>query len=81
MRGLHIIELCEQQRLKLCLPIGTMAANWKKRRLRYSPFFGQIFGQVSACLYMPIMGVPEIKNNRSHLLLCYGTRLIHLCRV
>ena len=27
------------------------------------------------------MGVPDIKNNRSHPLLCYKTRLIHLCRV
>ena len=25
--------------LRMCLPIGTMAANWKKRRLRYVAVF------------------------------------------
>ena len=25
----------QRRHLKLCLPMGTMAANWKKRRLRY----------------------------------------------
>jgi hypothetical protein len=41
-----------------------------------SPFFVQLFGQVSACLYMTIMGMPEIKNNRSRAVLCRGGRLI-----
>ena len=52
----------------MCLPIGTMAANWKKRGLRYVAVFGQLFRQVSA--YLPQMGVPEKKSNRSHPLLC-----------
>jgi hypothetical protein len=33
------------------IPMGTMAANWKKRRLRYVAVFGQLIGQVIACLY------------------------------
>ena len=29
----------QRRHLKLCLPMGTMAANWKKRRLRYVAVF------------------------------------------
>ena len=36
--------------------MGTMAANWKSEDLGTSPFFEQLFRQVSACLYMPING-------------------------
>jgi hypothetical protein len=42
--------------LKSCLPMGTMAANWKSEDFGTSPFFEQLFRQVSACLYMPING-------------------------
>jgi hypothetical protein len=44
------------------LPIG------RNEGFGTSPFFGQLFKQVSA--YLPQMGVPEIKSNRSHPLLC-----------
>ena len=69
----------QRRHLKLCLPMGTMAANWKKRRLRYVAVFWAAL-RTSHCSPLQ-MGVPEIKNNRSHPLLCYKTRLIHLCRV
>jgi hypothetical protein len=46
--------------------MGTMAANWKKRGLRYVAVFWAAL-QTSQCL--PKMGVPEIKSNRSHRLL------------
>ncbi len=45
-----------------------------------SPSFRQLFGQATACLHTQTMGVPEAKNKRSHPLLCYGERLIHLFR-
>jgi hypothetical protein len=35
--------------LRMCLPIGTMAANWKNEDFGRSPFFGQLFRQ-SQCL-------------------------------
>ena len=35
--------------LRMCLPIGTMAANWKKRRLRYVAVFWAAL-QTSQCL-------------------------------
>jgi hypothetical protein len=50
----------------MCLPMGTMAANWKKRGLRYVAVFWAAL-QVSA--YLRQVGVPEIKSNRSHPLL------------
>jgi hypothetical protein len=31
--------------LRMCLPIGTMAANWKNEDFGASPFFGQLFRQ------------------------------------
>ena len=43
------------------LPIG------RNEDFGTSPFFGQLFRQVSA--YLLQMGVPEIKSNRSHPLL------------
>ena len=46
----------ERRFLKLCRPMGTMAANWKSEDFGTSPFFEQLFRQVSACLYMPING-------------------------
>jgi len=48
--------------------MGTMAANWKKRGIRYVAVFWQLFGRASArlnILRMPNIGVSEIKNNRS----------------
>jgi hypothetical protein len=47
-----------------------MAANWKKRRLRYVAVFGQLFRQRQRLPVYPKMGVPEIKSNRSRPLLC-----------
>jgi hypothetical protein len=35
---------------EMCLPMGTMAANWNGD-FGTSPFYGQLFGHVSACLY------------------------------
>ena len=46
----------QRRLLKSCLPMGTMAANWKSEDFGTSPFFEQLFRQVSACLYMPING-------------------------
>jgi hypothetical protein len=40
----------QRRHSKLCLPMGTTAANWNGD-FGTSPFFGQLFGQVSACLY------------------------------
>ena len=43
----------------MCPPMGTIAANWKKRRLRYVAVFWAAFRQVSACLPVYVkMGVP-----------------------
>ena len=56
--------------LRMCLPIGTMAANWKKRRLRYVAVFWAALQTKSMLAYIPQMGVPEIKSNRSYPLLC-----------
>ena len=64
--------------------MGTMAANWKKRGIRYVAVFWQLFGRASArlnILGMPNIGVSEIKTIGVSHFLCYGTRLIHLCRV
>ena len=58
--------------------MGTMAADWKNEDFGTSPFFEQLFRQVSACLYTPQMGVPQIKNNRSHPLLCRGRHVADL---
>ena len=46
----------QRRYLNLCPPMGTMAANWKSEDFGTSPFFEQLFRQVSACLYMPING-------------------------
>ena len=54
----------------MCLPMGTMAANWKKRRLRYVAVFWAALQTKSVLTCVPQMGVPEIKSNRSHPLLC-----------
>jgi len=40
----------------LCPPMATMTANWRNGDFGTSPFFGQLFGQVSACLYVPLNG-------------------------
>jgi hypothetical protein len=56
--------------LRMCLPIGTMAANWKKRRLRYVAVFWAALQTKSVLACIHKMGVPEIKSNRSHPLLC-----------
>ena len=48
--------------------MGTMAANWKKRGIRYVAVFWQLFERASArlnMLRMPNIGVSEIKNNMS----------------
>ena len=37
--------------LIMCLPIGTMAANWKNEDFGTSPFFGQLFRQSQ---YLPV---------------------------
>jgi hypothetical protein len=46
------------------------AANWKKRRLRYVAVFGQLFRRVNVRVHKY---APKIKNNRRHLLLCFGS--------
>jgi hypothetical protein len=46
----------QRRYLNSCLPMGTMAANWKSEDFGTSPFFEQLFRQVSACLYMAING-------------------------
>jgi hypothetical protein len=46
----------QRRYLNSCLPMGTTAANWKSEDFGTSPFFEQLFRQVSACLYMPVNG-------------------------
>jgi hypothetical protein len=41
----------QRRYLKLCLPTGTMAANWKKRRLRYVPVF---WAALLTSQYLPV---------------------------
>jgi len=67
---------------KACLPMGTMGCQLQEHGdFGTPPSFKQLFG-TSQCLPMcKKMGMPEIKNNRSHPLLCYRPRLIHLFRV
>jgi hypothetical protein len=38
--------------LKLCLPMGTLAANGRNEDFGTSPFFGQLFRQVSVYPYI-----------------------------
>ena len=54
----------------MCPPMGTMAANWKKRGLRYVAVFWAALQTKSVLACVPQMGVREIKCNRSHPLLC-----------
>ena len=46
----------QRRELKLCLPMGTMAADWKSEDFGTSPFFEQLFRQVSAWLCKPTNG-------------------------
>ena len=48
----------------------TLAANWKKRGLRWVAVFWAALQTKSVLACIPQMGVPEIKSNRSHPLLC-----------
>ena len=43
---------------------GTMAANWRKRRLRYVAAFGQLFEQAFCFRVFCDMGAPRLKDNR-----------------
>ena len=55
--------------LRMCLPIGTTAANEKTKTSVRRRFWAALQTKsVLACV--PQMGVPEIKSNRSHPLLC-----------
>ena len=51
----------------MCLPIGTMAANEETKTSVRRRFWAALQTKL-ACV--PQMGVPEIKSNRSHPLLC-----------
>jgi hypothetical protein len=55
--------------LRMCLPIGTMAPNEETKTSVRRRFWAALQTKsVLACV--PQMGVPEIKSNRSHPLLC-----------
>jgi len=62
---------------KLCLPMGTLAANGRNEDFGTSPFFGQLFRQACLPVYVK-MGAPGIKNNRSHPLFCRGRHVADL---
>jgi hypothetical protein len=46
----------QRRELKLCLPMGTMAADWKSEDFGTSSFFEQALQTVSACLYTLVNG-------------------------
>jgi hypothetical protein len=64
--------------LKSCQPMGTLAAIGGSEDFGTSPFFGSSSDKPTACPYTTKMGMPEIKGNSGHPLLCRRRRVTDL---
>jgi len=67
--------------LKSSLPMGTMTADCKNTETSVRRRLSGSSSIACTCVYIRKMETPEIKNNRTHALLRYGPRFIHLFRV